>query len=376
MSPSGTIVAIFFLQALAFGGLFPRIPDIQAGLDLGEAGLGLVLAAQPVGGFLSFFVASGLIERVGTRPMLALSIPVMALTVWIAAATGSVAMAAGALGISGFAFTFSNLAMNVEADRYEVATGRLVMNRCHGLWGFGLLGASLIGVAARGLGVSDGVHLALIVPVAAAATAALIVPMRPFPARAHEGGASRMRLPMPTPAVLGIVGFGMMGGVLQGGVHNWSVIYMRDTFAAPDWVDALTIPAFLLTMSVARLYGDRWTNALGARRLSVVLIFVALAGTVVVALAPGLGAALAGFALMGIGIAVIFPVMVSAAAAIGDRPASENVSAVVMTTGAAMLVVPPVMGLAAETFGLRAAFALMIPAPLLSLACLRFVAPR
>ena len=97
------------------------------------------------------------------------------------------------------------------------------------------------------------------------------------------------------------------------------------------------------------------------------MIFVAAAGA--------FWLAIFGFALMGLGTAVIFPLMVSAAAIIGDRSASKNIAAMVMATGLAMLAVPPLMGFMAETWDLRVAFAMMLPLVALSLLSVRFVVP-
>lgn len=43
------IMAVFFLQPVAFGSWLPRIPDVQRALGLGPAGLALALLGLPVG---------------------------------------------------------------------------------------------------------------------------------------------------------------------------------------------------------------------------------------------------------------------------------------------------------------------------------------
>lgn len=73
-----SIQAVFFLHAFAGGGLFPRTPDIQAELGLDKATLGLALMGQPVGTLLSILTASYLIERRGTKPLLAAGLPAIA----------------------------------------------------------------------------------------------------------------------------------------------------------------------------------------------------------------------------------------------------------------------------------------------------------
>ena len=82
---------------------------------------------------------------------------------------------------------------------------------------------------------------------------------------------------------------------------------------------------------------------------------------------------LIGFALMGVGTSIVFPLMISAAAKSEDRPSSESVAAVTMTTGAAMMLVPVLIGLVAENFGVRWAFLILLPAFALSLSMVRHV---
>ena len=56
----------------------------------------------------------------------------------------------------------------------------------------------------------------------------------------------------------------------------------------------------------------------------------ALAGCLLVTLAPNLYVALAGFMLVGIGVCASYPLTTSAAARLGDRPSSQNVASLTM----------------------------------------------
>jgi MFS family permease len=90
-------------------------------------------------------------------------------------------------------------------------------------------------------------------------------------------------------------------------------------------------------------------------------------GTTLVVLAPHPAAALAGFALMGIGTSVLFPLAMSAAAQRTDRPAAINVAALAQFGFVAFLLAPPSLGWVAEAWGLRASFAVGLPLVVISL---------
>src|ERR1043165_3122021 len=127
--------------------MFSRIPDMQLALGLNEAQLGLALLGQPAGAIVSFLFASQVVERLGTRVVILSTIPLLALVlVGIALAPSLVVMWLG-FAAFGAVFAFSNVSINVEADRVEAQSGRRLMNTCHGIWSIGLLTASLIGTA-------------------------------------------------------------------------------------------------------------------------------------------------------------------------------------------------------------------------------------
>lgn len=371
----GRIVALFFLHAVIGGSIFARIPDIQLALGLTEAQLGLTLIGQPAGALTMFLVSSRIIERFGPRAVALVALPVLALAIAIAANAPHAAVLAGAMALYGASFSLSNVAMNVEADRVEASLGRRIMNRCHGAWSIGFLGTALLGTAARGFDVPQTIHLGLLPPLAALVVLVVVWPLRPAPPRPHAGGTTK-RLALPTAATLGLFAFGFSSALLEGGTRTWSIIFMRDTFDAPDWVDTLTLPAMLLAMSIGRMFADRIVERHGPVRVAGVLTVVAMIGLVMVVVSPSLWVAIAGFALVGIGVCVSFPLMLSAAARIGDRPASQNVAATTLMMQLSGLVTPPLMGWIAQTAGIRITFAVLLPFLVLSLVMVRRLAPK
>ena len=90
------------------------------------------------------------------------------------------------------------------------------------------------------------------------------------------------------------------------------------------------------------------------------------AGTVL--LAPSGAVAFAGFALMGVGTSVIFPLAMSAAAQRTDRSAAVNVATLAQTSFVVFLLGPPLLGLIAQHWGIRWSFGIGLPLVALSLA--------
>jgi MFS family permease len=370
------IVFVFVLHALAQGGLFSRIPDLQQALGLSEAELGLALLGQPAGAILTFLVSSLIVERLGTRVVIAATIPVFAWAlVLVALAPNLLAMFLG-FALWGGVFALSNIAINVEADRVEAARGRRLMNTCHGVWSVGLLTSSLIGTAMRAGGVPPAIHFALVATLVTAGILLVALPMQPAPARVHSQPTGRIRIALPTAMTLLLVGYAVASALLEGGLRNWSVIFMRDSFSAPEWVDTLTLPAFMTAQSIGRLLADAAVTRWGPVRFARALALVALVGLIMVVLSTNLIVALVGFFLIGAGVCAAFPLSASAAARLGDRPASENVAALTMSQQVLLLFAPAVMGWLASAISIRVTFAVMIPPLLLAIYLARYLAPR
>jgi len=200
--------------------------------------------------------------------------------------------------------------------------------------------------------------------------------MRASAPRAHAGAVAKRLFVVPRVATLLLVGIALAGVMADATVRTWSVIFMRDSFTVPGWVEALSLPAFLLMLSTGRLFGDALVERFGPVRLAAALLCVAMLGLGLVLTARDLFQAMVGFGFLGIGICVIYPLTISAAARIGGRPASENVTSVTMVMSLIMLGVPALMGFAAQQFGIRASFAILLPVLLLALLLVHRLDPK
>ena len=376
MNQRHAIRLAFFCQALATGSMFTRIPDFQAGLGINEGVLGLCLLGQPVGAILTFLVASRLVEAVGTRTVLLWGIPLAALFVALMPLAPTPLLLFVVFALYGVLFALTNVAMNVEADRVEAATGKRLMNSCHGIWSIGQLATVSVGALLRGLGVPAAVHLGLIVPVILVAVLVIVWPMQGAPARAHTRTGPPKGLSLPTLATVMLVGYAIGGAILEAAVRNWSVIFMRDSFVAPAWVDTLTLPAFIGATVIGRLLADQFITRYGPVRFARVLGVISLFGLALVVISPNLTVALIGFAFVGLGVCVSFPLSTSAAARLGDRPASENVAALTMTTQITLLGTPALLGWIAAGFGIRSTFIVVVPVVVLAIFLAKYLAPR
>ena len=355
------IIALFFIHALAVGGVQTRIPDLQVLNGLSAAQLGLVLMGQPLGGLPMFLFSSAIIERIGPRKVILLFLPVVIVTSALAGILLHPVALFVLLALNGVGFSLTNIAINVEADRVEAAGGGRIMNTCHGVWSIGFLVTALIGVGMRGMGLSPAWHLGLMAPVLLILLLIVVVPMRSAPPRLYSGDAKVRRLSLPTLATLGLGAFGLGAGLTEGAARGWAIIYLRDSFDVAPWLQSLALPVLVAAMAAGRLRADSVLDRFSPVPVARILSAIAIAGLLLVTLAPNAWAGLVGFALVGLGICVLYPLMLSSAARLGDRPASQNVAATTLIFQLVNLGAPALIGALVQGFGVRFAFAALIP---------------
>jgi len=377
LSPQAAVMAAFFLQSFSIGGWYVRVGDVQLALGLTADELGIALMGTAIGALLTFPFGPAAVERFGPKPLLLGAIPLSALGSALAAQTGSAWGLFVALALVGLGHGFATIATNVEADRVELMLGRRIMSTCHGVWSLGFVASTLFGLAARTLAVSPAVHLWLALLITVILALVIVVPMTPAPPRPHKRTAERRpRIAAPTKPILLLILFCQGSNFVEGGAFAWSIIYFRDSFDAPVWLETLALPMFLFATAIGRLMTDRWVEEYGARRVAAFVSAFAAIGLLPVWWAGSLPLALIGFIAIGFGMAPIFPLTISAAARIGDRPASENVASLSVIQRTISLMVPVVIGIVAARWGIAAAFGAMLPWPLLSIALSRYLEPR
>jgi len=368
LAPHQRVFAAFFLYAFAIGGLFPRLAELQRSMRLSEGELGFGLIGAACGTLFSLTLAGRSIERVGHRATLLALMPALPVFYALAAhANGAVALFFCLLP-AGLCIGAIELVVNLEADRVEHQGGRRIMNRAHAFWSFGFFGAGLVGALAARIGISPQWHLAGIVPLSALLIVLLLSGFEAAPQRSGGHDEPAHHFARPTLAIMALVLFSLSGLVLEGAGIDWSAIYMRDVFAAEPVLSGLAVATGAFAQGAARYVADRFVERHSPLAIARTLLVVLGAGAVMVAFAPAWQLALLGFALMGVGTSVMFPLAMSAAAQRTDRSAATNVAALAQISFVSFLLAPPLLGQVAEHLGIRWTFGLGLPLVVLSAA--------
>jgi MFS family permease len=355
------VFAAFGVYAFAMGNLFPRLPDLKRALGVEEGALGLALMGTPVGTLISLTFAAPLIAKVGHRRALQFLLPGVA--AFFAVATLSPGPVALFLLLipAGLAIGATEIILNVEADRAEAMIGRRIMNRAHAFWSIGFFGAGICGAVMAQAGVTPFAHLGLVVPFTAGAVWFLLRDFRPAPRRASDTAGHGPAIAKPTLAIMLLVGVCVSAMLLEGAAIDWSAIYMRSVFDAVPFLAGFAVAVAAGSQALIRYNADRFVDRYTPVRVAQAMQVAMALGVMLVLVSPVQWLALVGFALIGGGTSVIFPLAMSAAAQRSDRPADINVAALAQFAFIVFLVGPPLLGLVAEHLGLRWTYGVALP---------------
>jgi predicted MFS family arabinose efflux permease len=346
------VTAVFFLNGIVFASWYSRLPSIQEQLDLGPGTLGLALIGAPVGLLAAQPLTGALAATIGSRRLVAASPLMLAAAVAPALAVDAPTLALGTF-TAGAANGVLDVSMNVEGLAVERLSGRRIFNSLHAWFSFGALGGAAIGGVAAAAGLDPLPHIAIVVALGAVAATLASRGLPPAKAEPRAEGP-RFARPSRRLAALGAIAFCAL--LAEGAVFDWSGIFIRRETGAAIGLASVGLAAFNLAMGFGRLTADGAAERLGAPTLGRAGALLAAAGLGMALLLDSAAGAIAGFAVMGLGLASVFPLALRAA---GYDPAISGpaVAAVSSVGYAGFLTGPPAIGLLAELFGLGGALA-------------------
>ncbi|KAF1003978.1 MAG: Inner membrane protein YbjJ [Pseudomonas sp.] len=349
----------FGIGGLVTGSMMGRIPALKSLTGVDEQSLGQALLAAGLGALIAFGFAGRAVRRFGSRAVTLLSAVALLLSFpTLGLATQWWHLALGCLAI-GLTFACMDVAMNTQAVEVERLLQRPCLSSLHGMYSLGgLLGALGAGVFAD---LAPVWHFCLLAALALASLPWIgrgLLPGRPQPLAQTAEAPRGWRLPPPV-----LIGLGLLTScafVSEGAVADWSALMLHSVMGASERVAAFGFAAFSAAMVMGRLFGDRLRLRVDDVVLVRGLASLACGGMLLALFSPWLVGSMLGFALVGVGLSVVVPVLFGAA---GNCPGVEPSSgvAVVASFGyGGLLLGPPLIGLLAEHVGLRLALLVVV----------------
>lgn len=355
-----------------------RTPAIRDELGASIEAMGLVLLGLSIGSMIGILGAGALVRRLGTRPLILLggALPVigMVLVALLAPAQVPAGVWAG-LFLIGFGSGVAEIGLNVEAAAVERHIGRPVVPVLHACFSLGTVVGGIVGIAMTAARTPVAVHLLVGAAVMAALAAFAARNLQPLPRAAAQTdgaddadtvGASRVttatRRSVITAQLALVAVITLAMAFAEGAASDWLPLLMTTDHDAPEAVGSLVFTGFALAMLIGRSAGTPLVTRLGRGRVVRLCAAVGGIGVLLVVVSPSPVVTAIAAAVWGLGIALGFPLAISAA---GDHPTDgdRRVSVVATAGYIAFLVGPPLLGFVGEHLGLQAA--MLVPLVLL-----------
>ncbi|ETA71296.1 MULTISPECIES: MFS transporter [Mesorhizobium] len=356
----------FFAAGVGIGSWASCLPVLSAqnSLEKGELGLillcfalGAIVAMTNVGRLTSHYSCSTLsLGGALTFGTALVIVPFVSGNAWLA----SVVFVAG----SGFGTL--DVSMNTDASALERRSGRHLMSSFHAMFSFG----NLAGAFTVGQILSHGGALAICLGATGVGVATFAIVARlgssrnADPADALQAGASSGgRLDRAQKAYLYLIGaiafLSMMG---EGGIMDWSAIYIVNVFSGSDSAGAYGFAVFATMMAVGRLFGDAITARIGSTRFLYYCSIICAASVGLLVLAANVVVVFLALAICGLSVANLVPLAFAAAGRSGGAFAGRAMSIVTTMGYAGLLLGPAVLGFVAQASSLSVTFMLIAAA--------------
>ena len=348
---------LFAVHGVVMASFAARLPWVADHVGVGAGGLGVALVMPGIGAMLAMPLSARLTHSYDLRSLTRVLIMMWCAALLLPGWPTSLPVLCAVLLVYGACAGVADVAMNAHAVVVEDRYGRSIMSGFHGWWSIGgLIGAGLAAVAARA-DMDARIHFTTIsitlICVALLASSWLI------PHRQEQTVDAPPAFALPSKVALPIGLVGLCAVFAEGAGVDWSAVFVRDVLEQPASTAAATVAVFSVSMAAARFAGDAVVRRFGPVATVRVAALLATVGALAVVLSKQIAVVIGGFALIGIGIAVVVPLAFAAAGRVGDNP-GRSLAAVAGIAYGAGLIAPGIIGGIAHLSSLTVSFIVVV----------------
>lgn len=343
-----SLPAMFTLFGMAMGSWAGRIPALREGVNISHSELSMVLLCGGLGALLSQPISSRLMSSLGARKTAYYASQALLGVLLCIGAAPSVLLLMASVLMLGIVASCVNVSLQSIATGFEKTTGKSEMSKLHA-WGCaGGLGGAALGSVMATLHVAPLMHYLLI---AMPLSLVLKLASESLQVKDEAVAIETKAFCLPRGPLIWLGALGFLGAMSEGSIADWSGVFLKDHFEVSDGFAPLALTVFSIMMLVARLMGDELKTKFSARALVGYGALLSAGGLFFAVFSPGALLALIGFAAAGVGLALLFPFVYSAA----GKEGPTAFAAVATMSYSGSLMGPPVVGTLAEVFGMQAA---------------------
>jgi MFS family permease len=364
------IAAGYAAQGLGYAAVVTALPMFKARQGLDDAYVSVILLLVCVAAAGGSVLADRVAARWGSR--YALTGGLLAVAAGLGLTTFATPTAVFTVILIGYGIGLGTVdaSLSMQGVLVQARIGRSVMSRLFAAYTAAAIVAALLmsGFVATGAGASVAVGVAgAFAAVAALAGWSFFEPGRTV---LHELG-ERSRNDGTRRVILVCGAFIFTAFLADSAVSTWSSVYLDDSLAASAAIVPLGYAAYQAAVLAARLVGDHLVPRIGNAVAATGCLLVCAVGCALVVAWPSIGAAVAGFALTGLGVGILVPLAFSVAGASAPDNSDEVIARVNLFNYGGALVGAVLLGALSEPIGLRYAFLVPVLGLLLTLPVVR-----
>lgn len=349
--------AIFLLNGVLFATWAVNIPGVRDALHLSQGQVGLVLLCFGLGSLFTMPQTGGWIARWGSDQVTRVAAVSSMLLLALPFLMPNLLTLGLSLALLGAANGTLDVAMNAQGVTVEKALKRPIMSRLHAYFSLGsVLGAALGTLLVGRVPMLAHVLLVAVITAGLSYWAGRFLIPDPKPNGAQEPQAqtagSGHSAPRLSPAVLLLGALCFLGMLSEGANYDWTALYFRDVLHVAGGNAGIGYTVFVMCMTLGRWFGDRFRSRFGDEAMVRGGAAITTIGLSLALLVREPLPAVLGFALSGIGLSNVVPVMYGTA---GHALAGRGIAQVATIGYCGFLLGPPAIGFVAEHVGLPAA---------------------
>lgn len=322
------VAIAFAAQGLAFAAILTHLPAFKTRYGVGDGVVTAIVLGVSLLAGAGTALAGWLTGRRGSAVALRSSLLTITVAVVVIAVAPDLAVLCAGFAVYGIGVGGLDATMNMQAVALQHRYGRSILTSFHAAWSAaGIVGALYTSGTERWNLPLPGV---LLVIAAATLASAVYVTGRlaDRTADVELTAVTAQAPPVPWRPVL-LLGAAMVCFyVADSGTSSWSSIYLHDVLHASSSVAALAYAGYTASSLLSRVAGDHLVRGFGGPAVVRAAGVIGGIGLLVVVLAHSAVVAIAGFIVLGLGIAVIAPLSFAAAGELSPGAADRVVAQV------------------------------------------------
>lgn len=328
----------FFTAGFTVAAWAPLIPFVKEALNLEPINLGAMLLALGFGSVVGMPLAGRLSARLGSRTAIGASGAASCACLVLLAMMPSYALESFFLFTYGVVLGCLEVSVNIYGSFLERMERRRLMSGFHANYSIGEVCAAALMSGAFYLGFSPLQATAFLMAALAAGLAYFVHAMPNIKDESKHGGSFRW----PNGIVWKISLLIAVMFMAEGGMLDWSALFLRVEAGVPIEEAGFGYTLFVVAMACSRLFGDRLASKFGGPRLVAGGAALMTASLAAMVFFPSKIVGFTALFTMGLGIANMVPLLVSAAGRQKDMPALAAITSST-TIGYAGLTMGPVL---------------------------------